>query len=143
MPRKRQTAAPGWKETPQRVLVRQALAASPGFITAQLLHARMIAAGATVGLSTVYRALAALTAAGYADTVRDDAGERHYRHRPGADHRHYLICRHCGHSFAVDSGPVEKWAERVVRQSGFTDVHHTVELAGTCTDCTGTRSDGP
>ncbi|MEW1912987.1 transcriptional repressor [Kitasatospora sp. NPDC085895] len=127
---------PPWRETPQRALVRQALAGCPGFVSAQLLHIRMVSAGASVGLSTVYRTLTALTAAGLADVVRDDHGERLYRHRPGTDHQHYLICRRCGHSLAVESGPVERWAARIAAQSGFADVHHTVELAGTCTACT-------
>ncbi|RKT19962.1 ferric uptake regulator family protein [Streptomyces sp. 1114.5] len=102
----------------------------------------MVSAGAAVGLSTVYRTLAVLAAAGLADVIRDDSGERLYRHRPGTDHRHYLICRRCGHSLVREFDPVEHWAERIVAQSGFTDVHRTVELVGICAACTGEPNDG-
>jgi Fur family ferric uptake transcriptional regulator len=91
-----------------------------------------------VGLSTVYRTLAALAQTGGADVVRDADGERFFRHRPGPYHRHYLICRGCGLSRPVESGAIEAWADEVTRLSGFTDVHHTVELTGTCADCAAT-----
>ncbi|MFJ8471213.1 Fur family transcriptional regulator [Kitasatospora sp. NPDC094011] len=121
--------------TPQRAEVLRALAACEDFVSAQLLHAGLLVTGSRVGLSTVYRTLTALAAVGRADVVRDTNGERLFRHRPGADHRHYLICRRCGLSRPVDSAPVEAWAERLAATSGFADVQHTVELAGTCPDC--------
>jgi Fur family ferric uptake transcriptional regulator len=36
----------------------------------------------------------------------------------------------------VDSPDVEKWAERVGRSHGFTDISHTLEIYGTCASCT-------
>ncbi|MEV5378317.1 transcriptional repressor [Streptomyces nondiastaticus] len=66
------------------------------FISAQTLHKRLVAGGSSVGLSTVYRTLIALAEAGRADVFRDTNGERLFRHRPGPDHRHYLICTERG-----------------------------------------------
>ncbi|MFD9124305.1 hypothetical protein [Kitasatospora sp. NPDC059571] len=63
--------------------------------------------------------------------------------RGGTDHRHFLICRRCGHSLAVDSEPVESWADEVVAQSGFVDVQYTVELAGICAGCAPAPPDRP
>ncbi|MDH6574478.1 transcriptional repressor [Kitasatospora sp. MAP5-34] len=123
------------RPTPQRTEVLQALAGCEEFISAQLLHAGLLAAGSRVGLSTVYRTLTALAAAVRADVVRDVNGERLFRYRPDTDHRHYLICRRCGLSVPVDSGPVEAWADEIARTSGFAQVQHTVELAGTCVGC--------
>lgn len=128
------------RSTQQRAAVLGALLVAEGFISAQALHKRLVADGSPVGLSTVYRTLTALAGAGRADVVRDVNGERLFRHRPGPDHRHYLICTECGLSLPVASGPVEKWAEKVARSSGFADVRHTVELAGICPDC---GRDGP
>ncbi|WP_354638230.1 Fur family transcriptional regulator [Kitasatospora camelliae] len=96
----------------------------------------MATEGTAVGLSTVYRAPASLAAAGLTDAVRDDAGERFFRYRPQSHHRHYLVCRGCGHSQEIDSEQVEAWAARIAEESGFTDVHHTVEPAGACPSCT-------
>lgn len=121
--------------TPQRTEVLRALAGCEDFVSAQLLHAGLLATGSRVGLSTVYRTLTALAAVGRADVVRDANGERLFRYRPGTDTRHYLICRQCGLSQPVDSTAVEAWADRIAEMSGFADVHHTVELTGTCTAC--------
>ncbi|MGC0314939.1 Fur family transcriptional regulator [Kitasatospora acidiphila] len=121
--------------TPRRTEILRALAACEDFVSAQLLHAGLRASGSRVGLSTVYRALTALAAAGRADVVRDTNGERLFRYRPGTDHQHYLICRRCGLSEPVDSTAVEVWADRVAELSGFADVHHTVELTGICATC--------
>ncbi|MBV6697762.1 Fur family transcriptional regulator [Kitasatospora aureofaciens] len=135
MPRTRRIPVPPWRDTPQRLQVLRALAARPGFSSAKLLHARMAADGCEVGLSTVYRALAALVEAGQADVVRDDNGERLFRHRGEEQHQHYLVCRHCGFALALDTDEIETWADRIARESGFADVRHTVELAGVCTEC--------
>jgi len=126
------------RSTQQRATVLRALVGSEDFVSAQVLHARLIDEGARVGLSTVYRTLTALAEAGLADTVRDPEGERLFRHRPGPHHRHYLRCRTCGRSVAVDSHLVETWAERTATANDFTEVAHTVELTGICADCTTT-----
>ncbi len=129
--------APIGRATQQRALVLDALVVAEGFVSAQALHKRLLAAGSPVGLSTVYRTLTALAGAGCADVVRDTRGERLFRHRPGPDHRHYLLCTECGLSLPVESGLVEKWVQRIARASGFTDVRHAVELSGVCPDCGG------
>jgi Fur family ferric uptake transcriptional regulator len=121
--------------TQQRTAVVEALIRAEGFISAQALHNRLATDGSPVGLTTVYRTLTALGAAGRADTVRDTGGERLFRYRPGPHHRHYLICTECGLSRPVDSGPVEDWAERIAQTSGFANFRHTVELSGVCPDC--------
>ncbi|MEY9834876.1 Fur family transcriptional regulator [Streptacidiphilus sp. EB103A] len=123
------------RATQQRTTVLRALIATDGFVSAQVLHARLISDEERVGLSTIYRTLTALAEAGRADVVRDPGGERQFRYRPGADHRHYLICRQCGLSLPVDSAPVETWADQVGEEADFADVVHTVELTGTCATC--------
>nr|WP_262928640.1 Fur family transcriptional regulator [Streptomyces sp. CBMA152] len=106
-----------------------------GFVGARTLYTSLRTDGAHIGLSTVYRTLGALAEAGRADVVRDRGGERLYRHRPSAEHRHYLLCRTCGMSMEIDSAAVETWAEHIARSSGFAEVEHTVELTGLCPDC--------
>lgn len=127
--------APRARSTRQRAEVQRALIETDGFVGAQALHAAMLAAGSGVGLTTVYRALAALAQQGRADTIRDADGERLYRHRPGTEHRHYLICRACGKSEPVETAAVEEWAEKLARLTGFTEVRHTLELDGICALC--------
>jgi Fur family ferric uptake transcriptional regulator len=123
------------RRTHQRLTVLAALIRSADFTSAQTLHLRLVNAGERVGLSTVYRTLTALAAAGRADVVREPGGERLFRYRPSREHRHYLLCRICGLGTPVDAEAVEMWAARAAEASGYADVQHTVELTGTCPDC--------
>ncbi len=129
------TAGAGVRRTRQRGAVLETLRRCGEFVSAQELHALLVEAGAAVGLTTVYRALRDLDRAGLVDVVRDETGERLYLRRPTEEHRHYLICRRCGHSQAVDAGDVEAWAERLGETTGFADLAHTLELSGVCGPC--------
>ncbi|MFC4035972.1 Fur family transcriptional regulator [Streptomyces polygonati] len=123
------------RRTHQRRSVLDALIDSDGFVSAQSLYGAVRAAGVHLGLSTVYRTLAAFSEAGLADVVRDTNGERLFRFRPSGNHQHYLLCRHCGFSDPVESSAVEAWARTIAETSGFAQVEHTVELTGVCADC--------
>ncbi|KPC59232.1 Fur family transcriptional regulator [Streptomyces chattanoogensis] len=136
------TVEPGARRTRQRTAVLQALVGFRDFISAQALCALLTEAGVSVGLSTVYRTLRDLERAGRLDVVRDETGERLYRERPEDGHRHYLICRCCGRSRAVDTEVVEAWADRIGEHTGFTDVEHTLELTGVCAGCAPSAQQG-
>ena len=123
------------KLTRQQATVLAGLQRSEDFTSAQQLHTRLRAEGATVGLATVYRTLAALAATGEIDVLRTDEGEAVYRHCSTDDHHHHLLCRLCGRTVEVDGPAVEAWAARVSAEHGFRDVRHTVELVGVCASC--------
>ncbi|MEU6346212.1 Fur family transcriptional regulator [Streptomyces sp. NPDC046977] len=125
----------GGRRTPQRKWVLNALIDSNGFVSAQTLYTRLVQLGSPVGLSTVYRTLRVLTEGGRADIVRDSNGERLFRYRPSVEHQHYILCRRCGLSTAVEATAVEAWAKNVATFSGFAEVEHTVELSGLCPQC--------
>ena len=83
------------RNTWQREAVRSALGTTEGFVSAQALHASMRGTGSSVGLATVYRALADLATEGEADALQQD-GESLYRACTPGTHHHHLICRNCG-----------------------------------------------
>jgi Fur family ferric uptake transcriptional regulator len=122
--------------TRQRDDVLAALGEGESFRSAQDLHADLRAAGARVGLTTVYRHLQSLAESGEVDALRTDDGQTVYRRCASARHHHHLVCRGCGRTVEVEGPAVERWAEAVARQHGFRDVEHTVEVFGTCADCT-------
>ena len=109
-----------------------------GFRSAQDLHALLRTRGASVGLATVYRALQALVDDGQVDVLRNADGEAAYR-RCSPVHHHHLVCRSCGATVEVADPPVERWAARIAAEHGFADVHHQVEVFGTCATCTAAR----
>jgi Fur family ferric uptake transcriptional regulator len=124
-----------WRSTRQRAAVLRALYGCRGFVSARELHAALTTEGVAVGLTTVYRTMRMLEREGHVDVVREKTGERLYRPRPADGHRHYLVCRGCGLSLAVEAEAVERWAADVAAATGFAELEHTVELSGICGRC--------
>lgn len=122
------------RPTRQRQVVANALKEQTQFRSAQDIHALLAKRGESVGLATVYRTLQLLADADIIDVVRSDAGEALYR-RCGTGHHHHLVCRSCGKTIEIEGPAVERWADRVAEAHGFTDVSHTLEIFGTCSDC--------
>ncbi|HEV7726729.1 MAG TPA: transcriptional repressor [Modestobacter sp.] len=127
------------RSTRQRAAVVTVFDGLEGFHSAQEVHARMRASGDSIGLSTVYRAVQSLVDDGELDSIRTDTGEAVYR-RCSTQHHHHLVCRSCGRAVEVAGPAVERWADRVADEHGFTDVSHTLEIFGTCAACTGART---
>ena len=123
------------RATRQRSAVSVALDASDEFQSAQDLHAMLRRRGEHIGLTTVYRTLAAMSDAGEVDVLRTADGEAIYR-RCSSGHHHHLVCRACGRTEEVDGPAVERWASRVAAEHGFMDVSHTLEVFGVCAACT-------
>ena len=123
------------RNTWQRDAVREALGESDGFVSAQSLHASLKGGGSTVGLATVYRALADLATEGEADSLQQD-GESLYRACTPGTHHHHLICRSCGTTVEIAADEVETWAQTVAAQHGYTQPRHIVDVFGYCPDCT-------
>jgi Fur family ferric uptake transcriptional regulator len=130
------SAAP-LRATRQRTAVLALLSEAEDFISAQELHARLRAAGESVGLSTVYRTVQALATADDIDVIVTAEGEARYRacapSRIG--HHHHLVCRQCGRTVEVRNPSLERWADKVGRENGFSDVSHTLEIFGLCSRC--------
>lgn len=123
------------RSTRQRRLISAALAATPGFRSAQELHQHLVAGGERVGLTTVYRTLQALADAGEVDVLRSAGGEAVYRRCTTDAHHHHLVCRRCGRTVEVEGPEIESWADAIGRAHGFTDVTHNVEVFGECASC--------
>jgi Fur family transcriptional regulator, ferric uptake regulator len=123
------------RPTRQRAAVEALLVDIDDFMSAQDLHARLRAQGQTVGLATVYRTLQAMATDGEVDMMRTADGEAVYR-RCSTGHHHHLVCRSCGRTVEVEGPAVESWTDRISAENGFSDVHHTLEIFGTCSACT-------
>ncbi|QWC85813.1 transcriptional repressor [Nocardioidaceae bacterium] len=124
----------GGRPTRQRRAVTAALESFDDFRTAQELHAAISRSGDNVGLATVYRHVQALADAGEVDVLRTESGEVAYR-RCSMTHHHHLVCRACGQTVEVEGPAVERWADAVAAEHGFTDVSHTLEIFGICASC--------
>ncbi|MQA11990.1 MAG: transcriptional repressor [Pseudonocardiaceae bacterium] len=127
---------PGRRSTKQRAAVANLLDQLDDFRSAQELHDELRKRGEGIGLTTVYRTLQSLSDAGEIDVLRTGTGEAIYR-RCSSHHHHHLVCRHCGYAVEVEGPAVERWTDRVANDNGFSQISHTVEIFGTCAECTG------
>jgi Fur family ferric uptake transcriptional regulator len=128
------TEKPTKRNTWQKDAVKHALSEAIGFVSAQQLHLVLRNHGSTIGLATVYRALADLAEAGDADALQSKDGELLYRACTNA-HHHHLICRDCGKTVEIEAERVESWADEVAKEHGFAQPSHTIDIFGTCSDC--------
>ncbi|MDH6110446.1 Fur family ferric uptake transcriptional regulator [Kitasatospora sp. MAP12-15] len=126
--------SPRARSTRQRAAVSAALDEIEDFRSAQELHDMLKHRGDSVGLTTVYRTLQSLADAGEVDVLRTSDGEAVYR-RCSSGHHHHLVCRSCGSTVEVEGPAVERWANAIAAEHGFSDIAHTLEIFGTCGDC--------
>lgn len=125
--------AMGLRATRQRLSLLEALDGRDDAVTAQELHAELRDEGEDVGLTTVYRTLAALADARLVDTfVRD--GEQAYR-LCGQAHHHHLVCETCNTVEEITAAEVEAWVGKVAERRGFRVTAHRADIFGVCSDC--------
>ena len=122
------------RSTRQRAAISSLLEKLDDFRSDQDLHDELRRRGENIGLTTVYRTLQSMAAAGVVDTLRTDTGESVYR-RCSDDHHHHLVCRGCGSTIEVGDHEVESWATEVATKHGFSDINHTIEISGICANC--------
>lgn len=129
------TDRPAPRRTRQRDAVAAALGGLEEFRTAQQIHETLRSGGDSVGLTTVYRTLQAMSDAGEVDAIRTPDGEAAYRRCATGSHHHHLVCRSCGRTVEITGPAVERWASAVATEHGFRDVSHELEIFGTCSEC--------
>ena len=123
----------GLRATRQRLTVLEALRGRDDTVTAQDLHMELRQAGEPIGLTTVYRTLAALAGAGFLDTFDRD-GEQAFR-LCGDLHHHHLVCETCNTVEEIAAEEVERWVHDVAETRGFTVTGHRADIFGVCPDC--------
>lgn len=121
------------RKTRQRAEIRAILADTDEFTSAQSLFGELKLRGLSIGLATVYRTLSDMVDASEVDVARTDSGEQLYR-LCGSEHHHHLICTTCGQAVEIQA-PLEDWVRAVSAAHGYSNVHHVVDLYGTCASC--------
>lgn len=121
--------------TKQRAALLEALGAGD-FRSAQAWHDLLRHEGSPIGLATVYRTLQSLAEVGEVDAVVTESGETLYRRcEQPSEHHHHLRCRECGKAVDIDVPEFEAWAAQFASRHGYSDIEHTVEITGVCSDC--------
>lgn len=116
----------GYKATPQRVAILEALAAEQHQSMGEL---RRRCPG--VGIVTVYRTLDLLDSLGI--VRRLDLGDG-TRYELAEDHHHHMVCESCGDVSEFDECPLDPF-RLPSTASGFEVRSHSVEVYGRCAAC--------
>ena len=128
----------GARHTTKFDAVERVMNASDVFLSARDVRARLLIAGESVSLSTVYRVLRALVDADSLDVIRDRHGQTLFR-ACGPRHHHHLVCRACGQVRDVEGEELDALVTQIADESGFVDVVASSLLSGTCAACRGKR----
>lgn len=112
------------------------LGRQPCCVSAQEIHEGIRAAGARVGIASVYRALDGLDQLGLVQRVDlGDGVSRYEPADPAGEHHHHLVCDDCGKVEPFADTSLEAALERVAGGRGYVMAQHEVVLRGACGDC--------
>lgn len=118
-------------------IVLDALEESTELASAQEIYGklRQLEGDKAPGLTTVYRALEALVAKGYVQSVDLGDGEKRYEVVEPGEHHHHLICESCGQSNHLDQCVIEEIEGTIASTYGFKIKSHVLEIFGLCAKC--------
>jgi len=124
----------GYRITPQREMIIEAIAHGGHHVNAEEVHARIQPRTRCVNIATVYRTLDLLVEQGLASRI--DLGEGRviyatYQHGP---HIH-LVCRQCGQVTDADQDLLSTLNQQLQSVYQFApDLQH-ISILGLCSDC--------
>ncbi len=124
----------GYRVTPQRQMILDAVCTSGGHSTVEEVYRRVRAKAPTISPATIYRTLDLFCELGLVVSAQGNGRQMCYEIADETPH-HHLICRQCGRVDEIGNDLVENFARQIEQIHGFApDVEHLM-LAGLCSDC--------
>ena len=123
----------GYKVTPQRLAVYEALRSSMAHPSAEELYGILQSDFPTMSLATVYKALEVLCEAGLARQLH--VGEEFSRYDSDISSHCHVHCQVCGHMEDVPLPSVEEWMEEASKRSGYDIESQQICFHGVCPIC--------
>jgi len=124
----------GYKVTPQRRAVIEAVMSSPAPVTPGAVYARVRRDYPTIGLVTIYRTLDILAGLEIICELHGE-GTCHTYTIGMPEHHHHLICSSCGTVIDFTSHNLAELEQSLSRKSGFRIDGHLLEFFGLCAVC--------
>jgi Fur family ferric uptake transcriptional regulator len=125
----------GYRVTSPRLKVMEIIASAKSPLTPQEIYHDILKLPDPPGIASVYRTLDML----------DDLGLIQQIHQPGGchgfwptqeGHKHYLICKDCGHMRVVEgSEKIEGYILAIEDKTGFQVEEHWLQFFGLCEGC--------
>jgi Fur family ferric uptake transcriptional regulator len=124
----------GYRLTPQRMMILEAIADADTHISAEEIHGRVQTAYPFLDISTVYRTLDLLKSLHLVSETEMGRGHSQYELLSKGLH-HHLICRECGRILDVENSVLDSLRSEVEQRYGFhAEIEH-LALFGICSDC--------
>ena len=124
----------GYRLTPQRMMVLEALHQAEGHITAPEIYGRVRAKYPWVNQSTIYRTLELLKELDLV-TETELGGDKLYYHHADKGHHHHLVCQKCGRTIDLDESLLTPLEDTLRRKYHFqADLRH-LAIHGHCLRC--------
>jgi Fur family transcriptional regulator, ferric uptake regulator len=125
----------GYKVTPQRRIVIEAIMVSHEHQTPAAIHERVKTAHPGIGLVTIYRTLEILAELGLICETHAGHSCRSYLMRESSGHHHHLICSDCGKVEIFTDCDLDELENKLMEKSGFKIDSHLLEFLGQCRQC--------
>ncbi len=124
----------GYRLTPQRLMVLEAIEHSENHISAEEIHAQVVKSYPRVNISTTYRTLTLLERLGM--VTQTDLGGGCIRFHPAErGHHHHLICEKCGKTVDLEESALVPLKRSLRERYGFeADLSH-LAVSGLCSQC--------
>lgn len=124
----------GFRLTPQRMLVIEALHRADGHISAEEIYEQLHSRYPYSNISTVYRTLELLKELNL--VTETDFGDGRVRyHVAEKGHHHHLVCYRCGKITDLDESALYPLKDTLLHDYGFeADLRH-LAISGECSEC--------
>ena len=99
------------------------------------IHDGIRAAGARVGIASVYRVLDGLDRGGLVQRIDFGDGVARFEPARGSEHHHHFVCDDCGKVEPFEDQALEVAIAGVAGGRGYEVAAHDVVLRGACGDC--------
>lgn len=124
----------GYRVTPQRLIVLDAVCVHQGHATLADIQATVNHMDSTIDRSTIYRALDVLREVGLVVESDIEGAGKVYRIAGESDH-HHLVCIACGAVLSVDQSALEPLLRTIREEYDFEIQADHLVFNGLCKDC--------
>jgi Fur family ferric uptake transcriptional regulator len=128
--------AKGYRLTPQRLMVVDALHSVDKHISAEEIYAKVKAKYPYANISTVYRTLDLLKELGLVTEI--DLGDGRIRYHPAEKgHHHHLVCHNCGKIIDLPEEAFQSLIKKLDKDYRFKAELKHMAIFGLCDKCRG------
>jgi Fur family ferric uptake transcriptional regulator len=124
----------GFRVTPQRQLILEAVRAGKGHITPDQVYNRVSRKAPALNRATVYRNLEFLAEQHLITSTDVGSGGKVYEIASQEPH-HHLVCENCGKAEQINHSIMQRAFKQIEREHGFKVTTSHLALFGLCQDC--------